>query len=333
LIFIAYYLANQRSLALYESGVFCPLVTQELFEILAKRPDLFSVEAFDFTGIRADLFNRYLETLIGKVKEDSTLLDVVKPLAKFISQLPQYTLSTKNLDSQTIAVRDAFQNTQSPMKLLFEKLPQACGFPSSIGSDWNNNNPNDFLNELVRHLNILDKAYGKLLNNFKDQLASALKEPIDLSLADLRVALNKKYAGLEKYTSDLLGLKAFISKLQQTQETDKAWLESVAYFLGKSHPDKWRDNHETDAGHRLIYLSDRLLQLALAHSHQKERDADIQATVFRAVSLEDTKEQIAYLNPQLREQAKTMVDGLPKLKNAEKELKLAIIAELLSELD
>ncbi len=67
LIFVAYYMANQRSLALYESDVFCPLVTQEVFEILAKRPELFSVEAFDFTGIRANLFNSYLEKLIGKV--------------------------------------------------------------------------------------------------------------------------------------------------------------------------------------------------------------------------------------------------------------------------
>ncbi len=199
LIFVAYYLTNQRSLALYESEVFCPLVTQEVFEILAKRPELFSVEAFDFTGIRADLFNSYLEKLIGKVPEESTLLDIVKPLAKFIAQLPQYTLSMKTLDSQTIAVRDAFQNTQSPMKLLFETLPQACGYPSYVGTDLNTNNPNDFLNELVRHLNSLNKAYENLLKNFKDQLASALKEPADLNLADLRTAIAQKYAGLEKF--------------------------------------------------------------------------------------------------------------------------------------
>jgi hypothetical protein len=94
LIFIGYFLANQRSLALYESGVFCPHVTQEHFEILLKRPELFSVEAFDFSGIRSDLFNQYLEKLVGKSPENSTLLDIVKPLAKFIHQLPLYTLAT-----------------------------------------------------------------------------------------------------------------------------------------------------------------------------------------------------------------------------------------------
>lgn len=332
LIFVAYYMANQRSLALYESEVFCPLVTQEVFEILAKRPELFSVEAFDFTGIRAGLFNSYLEKLIGKVPEESTLLDIVKPLAKFIAQLPQYTLSMKTLDSQTIAVRDAFQNTQSPMKLLFETLPQACGYPSYVGTDLNTNNPNDFLNELVRHLNILNKAYKNLLKSFKDQLAGALKEPADLNLADLRTAIAKKYAGLEKYTIDLQGLKAFILRLQNNKETDEAWLESIAAFLGKTPPNKWLQNHSLDAEYRLIEFSDRLDQLALVHSHQLKANVDTQVTVFRVVSEQGAKDQIAYLNEQLRNQARAVVDGIQyDFKNANKQLKLAIIAELISE--
>ncbi len=331
LIFVAFYLANQRSLALYESGVFCPLATQEVFEILAKRPELFSVESFDLTGIRGDLFNSYLEKLIGKTPEDGTLLDIVKQLAKFIAQLPQYTLSTKTFDPQTIAVRDAFQNTQSPMKLLFETLPEACGYPSYVGTNLNNNNPNDFLNELVRHLNILNKAYENLLKSFKDQLASALKEPVDLNLTELRAALIKKYKGLEKYTADSQWLKPFIIRLHNNKETDKAWLESVAALLGKAPPDKWRQSNRTDAEYRLIEFSDRLDQLALVHSHQLKADANTQVTVFRVVNEQGAKDQIAYLNVQLRNQARAVVDGIQQdFKNADKQLQLAIIAELIN---
>ncbi|MDO9424921.1 MAG: DUF6079 family protein [Methylobacter sp.] len=331
LLFSAYYLANQRTLALYESGVFCPLATQEVFEILAKRPELFSVESFDLTGIRGDLFNSYLEKLIGKTPEDGTLLDIVKQLAKFIAQLPQYTLSTKTLDPQTIAVRDAFQNTQSPMKLLFETLPEACGYPSYVGTNLNNNNPNDFLNELVRHLNILNKAYENLLKSFKDQLASALKEPADLNLTELRAALIKKYKGLEKYTADSQWLKPFIIRLHNNKETDKAWLESVAALLGKAPPDKWRQSNRTDAEYRLIEFSDRLDQLALVHSHQLKADANTQVTVFRVVNEQGAKDQIAYLNVQLRNQARAAVDGIQQdFKNADKQLQLAIIAELIN---
>jgi len=332
LIFVAYYLANQRLLALYKSGVFCPLVSQELFEILAKRPELFSVEIFDITGVRVDLFNSYLEKLIGKVPEESTLLDIVKPLAKFIAQLPPYTLATKSLAPQTAAVRDAFQNTQSPMTLMFETLPQACGFPSYVGTDLTNDNPNDFLNELVKHLNSLNKAYENLLKSFKDQLASALKEPADVELADLRVAINNKYAGLEQYTVDSQGLKAFILRLQNNKETDEAWLESVAAFLGIAPPNKWLKNNSLNAEYRLIEFSERLEQLALVHSHQLKADVDTHVTVFRVVNQQGAKDQIAYLNPQLREQARTVVDNIKfDFKNADKQMKLAIIAQLISE--
>ncbi|TSA39075.1 MAG: hypothetical protein D4R63_10020 [Methylococcaceae bacterium] len=338
LIFAGYYLANQRSLALYESGVFCPVATQELFEILAKRPELFSVESFDLSGLRGDLFNSYLEKLIGKTPEEGTLLDIVKQLARFIAQLPQYTLLTKNLDPKTIAVRDAFKDTQSPMTLLFETLPKACGYPSYIGTDINNNNPNtlkstnDFLNELVKHLNILNKAYNCLLIEFKDQLASALKEPNNLNLTELRSVLTNKYQGLENYTADSQWLKPFIIRLQNNRETDKSWLESIAALLGKATPDKWRQSNRTDAEYRLIEFSERLEQLALVHAHQLKVDTDTEVTVFRVVNKQGATDQIAYLNARLKDQARAAVKGIQHdFKNADKQLQLAIIAELLRE--
>ncbi|MDP3877241.1 MAG: DUF6079 family protein [Methylobacter sp.] len=331
LLFVAYYLANQRSLALYESGVFCPVVSQELFEILAKRPELFTLEAFDFSGIRADLFNRYLEKLIGKVPEHSTLLDIIKPLAKFIAQLPAYTLATKKLDKQTIAVRDAFQSTQSPMTLLFKTLPEACGYPAYLGTYLTDNDPGEFLNALVGHLKRLNQAYTDLLDDFQQQLAAALKEPAGISLNELRTRINQKYADLEHYTVDKQGLVAFILRLQNNKETDTAWLESVAAFLGKLPPDKWLLTNSLDAEYRLIEFSERLRQLALVHSHQAT--AKGQATLFRVVSQNGENDQIAYLNDELIKQAKTMVNKLPpEFKNADKQLQLAIISQLLSEM-
>jgi hypothetical protein len=267
--------------------------------------------------------------LLEKNRETS----VVKPLAKFIGQLPQYTLATKSLDAQTSAVRDAFQSTQSPMTLLFETLPLACGYPSYVATDLDNNNPNDFLNELVRHLNILNKAYDNLLNSFREQLAIALKESADLNLTELRAVINQKYVGLEKYTVDLQGLKAFILRLQNNKETDKAWLESVAAFLGKMPPDKWLQNNSLEAEYRLIELSGRLEQLTVVRAHQLQTHTDTQVTVFRVVNKDGETDQVAYLNPKLREQARLIVKEQQDFKQAGKQLKLAIIAQLLSEVE
>jgi hypothetical protein len=209
--------------------------------------------------------------LVGKSPENSTLLDIVIPLTKFIHQLPPYTLATKDLDQKALAVRDAFRNTQSPMQLLFKELPEACGFPAYTDEEhFNGSNPNDFLNVLVESLNILNKAYQNLLRQFKQQLCQAFELSEQSDLKSLRNTLNQRYAGLEKYTTDGQGLRTFIIRLQNDKDTDQGWLESVAAFLGKAPPDKWKPNNITQADYRLRELSERLKELARVHAEQQK---------------------------------------------------------------
>lgn len=332
LLFIGYYLANQRSLALYQEGVFCPHVTQEHLEILLRRPELYAVEAFDFSGIRADLFNQYLERLVGKSPENSTLLDIVKPLAKFIHQLPSYTLTTRNLEPKAQAVRDVFQNTQSPVQLLFKDLPEACGYPAFTDEQhFQSSNPNEFLNVLVECLNILNNAYKNLLDNFQRQLCLAFELSEQGDIGTLRQTLNQRYKGLEKYTVDGQGLKAFIIRLQNEKDTNQGWLESVAAFLGSAPPDKWKPGHITQTDYRLRELSQRLKELAIVHAEQQKADVGSEATLIRIVSEQGEYSEIAYLTDTLRQQADAKIAEL-KLAEGDKALKQAILARLLSEL-
>lgn len=332
LIFIAYYLSKQRHLALYESDVFCSHITQEHFEILLKRPELFKIEAFSFSGIQTEVFNQYLEKLVGKSPENSTLLDIVKPLAKFIHKLPQYTITTKNLDKQAIAVRDAFQTTQSPMTLLFSSLPIACGFTAYQNeTEFNLSNPSDFLTVLVNKLNILNKAYDTLLADFQQKISEAFALTNVKKLAELRQELTNRYAGLEKYTTDGIGLKAFIIRLQNKKETDIAWLESVAAFLGKAPADKWKQNNASQAEYLLADLSERLKQLATVHAEQLNADVGSQATLIRIVSEQGEINQVAYITDDLKNAANKKLAQLD-LGNADKQLKLTILAQLMQEL-
>ncbi len=227
-------------------------------------------------------------------------------------------------------MRDAFSQTQSPMKLLFETLPKACGHESYINdADFNNRNPDEFLKQLVLCLNELNNAYKNLLEDFQQQLASALQESPNLTLGELKATLNKKYAGLEKYTADGIGLKAFIKKLHDNKVTDKAWLESVAAMLGKAPPDKWRQANKADAEYRLMDLSERLLQLAKVHSLQLEANADTEViAVFLIVGEKRATDEILYLTEQLKGQARQDVDAF--FNNSDKQRNLAIIAEIMS---
>jgi len=74
----------------------------------------------------------------------------------------------------------------------------------------------------VQHLNGLNKAYDVLLDNVSQQLKQAFVLDTQINIKTLREQLSQRYAGLEHYTVDDLGLKAFIIRLQNSKDTDKA---------------------------------------------------------------------------------------------------------------
>ena len=98
-------------------------------------------------------------------------------------------------------------------------------------------------------------------------------------------------------------------------------------------PDKWLQNNSLEAEYRLIELSGRLEQLTVVRAHQLQTHTDTQVTVFRVVNKDGETDQVAYLNPKLREQARLIVKEQQDFKQAGKQLKLAIIAQLLSEVE
>ncbi len=330
LLFVAYYLTNQRNCALYEDGIFCPQVTQENFEVLLKRPELFSFEKVEMRGIQGELFNQYLEKLVGKISDDSSLLDIIKPLAKFIKSLPEYTLYAKEpLSKEVRAVRDAFSQTQSPVKLLFEILPQACGFEVLENID-------GFLQTFVQHLKTLENSYSALLKRFKQSLCEALSFDTTLDLSALREHC-RQYSDLEKFTRDSQGLQAFIIRLQNNKESDDAWLESIAAFLGKVPPSKWRKENETEADYRLVDFGERLKDLFELHAHQSKvkKGSDTKVTVIRLINENQGEVNYlipAYIDAEAQHKADKFFDELgDKFHNSDKRVKLALVMKLLDQ--
>lgn len=336
LLFVAYYLANQRRLALYENGVFCPQMSLEHFEILLKRPDLFSVEVFAMEGVKANLFSHYLKKLLDKTPEDGSLLDIIKALARFIHSLPDYTQHIKNLDKQTLTVRDAFAKTQSPIQLLFEHLPKACGFSAFTEDELvAEKYPEEFMNALVSHLKQLKQAYPDLLMNFQQQLTHALKLEPTLSRAELRQYIQQHYQGLDKYNHERDGLQAFIKRLQNNKTNDEAWLESIAALLGKAPPNKWRAEHQAQAEYQLVQQCERLLELAKLHTHQLKIDPQsaCDAMLLRLVGAEGDINQVVYVDNDSKPKVDSMLlDLKSSWKHQDRRLQLVALARMLKDL-
>lgn len=262
ILIIAYLLANRREVALYQEGVFCDSLTIEQAELLCRRPALFALERFAIAGLRGDLFERYLGSIVGNLREDATLLDIVRPLIRFAGKLPEYTQHCTGLSAEAERVRAAFRQAKSPGLLLFDALPRACGIDPESFNGQGGAAVEQFITRLIGVLRELTAAYPRLLAQWHGHLQRHLLDGPRADLAELRDALARRYQGLDRYAPQQGTVGAFIRRLSDSHfDTDQAWLESVMTLLGNAPPAKWRESHRVHAELRALELAIHLREL------------------------------------------------------------------------
>ncbi|UJS26299.1 hypothetical protein [Thiothrix winogradskyi] len=332
---IAYFLTCRREVALYQEGVFSDEMTLAQAELLCRRPELFALERFELKGLRGDLFDQYMGTVVGKVREDATLLDIVGPLVRFISNLPLYTQRCSGLSADAERVRKIFTQAKSPGILLFQELPLACGVDPEAFAAGDSAVVEPFIQRLVAVLRELNAAYGKLLEHWQARLNQVLLDEVIPDLPSLRAELAKRYEGLDKYTPDQKVLGAFIRRLGDAgYDSDQAWLESIATLIEGIPPKKWTDENRLQAELRLEERGQQLrdlmkLRLAMPNP-ERTQDAVLirwvdttHGEMSRVVQLSDSQRAA------VATQAGKIAEGLNGMDESQQ---LAIIATLLGRL-
>ncbi|MDX9770532.1 MAG: hypothetical protein RBT19_09215 [Tenuifilaceae bacterium] len=124
IIFTSFYLCHQDILFLYREGSFLPDPQVAHFELLQKRPDLFTVSGARLDGIRYAVINR----LARGFNTSANTAPVVRALFRVLNALPPVTQKTTKLTPEfVIAMRNKFMNARSPEELLFRELPECFG--------------------------------------------------------------------------------------------------------------------------------------------------------------------------------------------------------------
>jgi len=332
-LLIAYLLSYRREVALYQEGVYCAQLTMEQAELLCKRPEFFALERFDLGGLRGELFDKYLNSVIGNISADATLLDIAKPLVNFAARLPDYTKQCKTISLEAVRVMAAFTHAQSPGVLLFNALPQALGLA-----------PTDFLNgepalveqciqKLVGVLRELRGAYDALLNDWQALLSQSLLQESITDLSSLRENLTHRYRGLDTYTPDKMGIGAFIRRLcDPGYPSDQAWLESTAALLGKVPPQKWKEANRIEAQFRLQERAGQLHELEALRLTLPNKTQDTNAVLLRLVDTDGQEISRTICQTEVqRETARTRAEGIAEqLRPFDESERLAIIAVLIS---
>lgn len=154
-LFTAFYQVNQEELFLYREGTFIPDPQIAHFELLQRRPDLFSVKGIRLQGARKEVISRLAKGLGVEPKTVS----VVRALYRFVSNLPPITMKSSKFSSvYVVPMKDCFNQASSPENLIFVDLPRIFGLPPFSRDDMDPKLIEEFfvilnqcLNELANH--------------------------------------------------------------------------------------------------------------------------------------------------------------------------------------
>ncbi len=337
ILYVTVYLLNQHELALYEQKQYRPYFTEDMIERFVKRPDEYEFQRFRITGLRASIFKQYSKVIHGDT-EERTLLELAKPLASFMGGLPEYTQKTRrNLSQEALDIRNAFKLAKSPEKLLFNNLPEALGF-DAVTSSATDDSLEVFSQSLIAALRELKNAYPNLIKKQKELLAQAFNLDPHSSLDEVRRIVSGYCYGLENYTVDTQGLRAFVMRLTKTQGTTEEWFENILMFLGNKPSTKWQDSDLDIAEYRLTDLSRRLIDLEKLRLHEKDQTArmsgDFDVYLLRSIKKgSDIQDQVVAVDKDsarqianIKEEVQNTLARLP-----DKELKLGALAEIVDE--
>jgi hypothetical protein len=145
---------NQDETTLYREGTLLAEPRVADWEVLLRRPDLFSVAGCRVTGTRSVIVERIAKGFDKAPK----VMPIVRELVRQLKSLPEYAWKTNQISPEAIAVRRAIEMAQSPEKLLFSDLPEALGLPPIGGEQLDHDDVEVFFNCLNKVLSELATA-------------------------------------------------------------------------------------------------------------------------------------------------------------------------------
>lgn len=335
ILLVAYLLAHRRETALYQEGVFCDTLTLEQAELLCRRPALFALERYALQGLRGELFEQYLASIVGRIGRDATLLDIVRPLVRFIAQLPDYSQQGGGVSEEARQVARIFRQAKRPGALLFEDLPRVCGVSPEAFAAQEPGVVDAFIQRLIALLRELREAYPALLDDWRRRLGCALLETADREepeVATLRGELAERYRGLERYAPELSPVGAFARRLADTGfRSDEAWLESVMTLLGGAPAGKWRDSNRLQAEARLAEFAEQLRDLRRLRDALPETRAKQDAVLLKRIDPErgEVSHVLALSSAERQAAAERAGEIATGLADLDETQRLAVVAALL----
>ena len=235
-------LAHEDDVAIYEHGVYQPLVVPDLLERLAKNPQNFEVRSFGLKQggrqtLVAEMMRQFRLQPLRAGRRNTTVLSVVRPLLQTFRELPDYAKKTRHVSGTAEAVRGCLLTANEPDQLLFAALPKAVGFEPFGRPSKEGGSAKECVAALTAALRELNQAYQKMMLDLRQHGAELLSTTAE----EFRDVLRGRATRLVDVAGNPT-IQSFLLRAQDENQSDEDWFQGLAMSLSGSAPRAWGDD-------------------------------------------------------------------------------------------
>lgn len=318
--------------ALYENDVFVQDLTSGMFDLLNKKPHFFTIKAFDVSGIKLDLFNRYrilLNQAENNRPNNKAFIQTIKPFVIFYKQLPEYAKQTNRLSKQAIALRQIITKAKDPEKTFFEDFPTAFGY--SIEELHQKPTLADaFIVQLQEAIRELRGSYEALVNRFEEYFIHEVIGTKE-NFPACKEVIQQRFKAIKPHLL-LTHQKPFYARLQSPIDERKAWLESVAQVCVHKTLESVSDQDELVLFERIrdwVHELDNLCDVT-ASSVLEEEDDVLKLEITSLVK--GLNKDVLRIPKEKSKEVEKKQNEIKKLLGKDKKINITILTKLLQEL-
>lgn len=320
---------RRSDFALYNEDKFVPFLNESVLYMMTRNPESYSIKAFELKGIRLKVFNKYRELLEQDEQPRLTnelFIESIRPFLIFYKNLDDYAKNTARLDISTLELRQAITQASDPEKTFFEDLPAALGMDlKQISED--EETLQEFFVKVNNSIEELKNAYSNLVN----RIDTFIREEIlatDLVFPTYKEDLQRRFKHIKEHR--LLPKQAvFLQRLQSKLDDRDSWIASLAHAVLGKPLNRINDAEEEILKDRLAKMIQELQNLSSIHKSQKSDDEEI--IKLDITTSEGLKENNIRIPNGKRKEIDSLVNELKSKLNDNKQIKLAILAQLLKD--
>ena len=232
-VLCAFLSAHNMETTLYREGTLLPEPGVAEWEVLLRRPELFSVAGCRVEGELLGI----VERLSRGLHTAPAVMPIVRSLVKRLKALPEHARHTQRLPEEALSIRRLIETAHSPERLLFHDLPNALHL-----EPFDDNLPNRtivdlFFERLNGALEALAYATPQLQSWARDRLLESCGLPAGETGWDQFRALSKELVRRVN-TPALIPLLKRASEAQDAQHA----LESALAFIANRPLRAWSDS-------------------------------------------------------------------------------------------